>query len=90
MASRRAGGGAAVALDGRYRWVIEERLGVLDAFGRPRTVGIGIEGDRVILQIGTGATAGTWISLPPAAAAAIGLHLQNGAVKIDNRKRQES
>lgn len=79
-----------MALDGRYRWVIEEGSGVLDAFGRPRTVAIGIEGDRVILQIGTGETAGAWISLPPAAAAAIGLHMQNGAVTIDKRKRQES
>lgn len=77
-----------MALDGRYRWVIDEDAGVLDALDRPRTVAIGIEGDRVILQIGTGGGPGTWISLPPAAAAAIGVHLQTGAVKIDQRKRE--
>lgn len=77
-----------MALDGRYRWVIEEDAGVRDALDRPRTVAIGIEGDRVILQIGTAGSPGAWISLPPAAAAAIGLHLQTGAVTIDQRTRE--
>lgn len=77
-----------MALDGRYRWVIEEDAGVLDALDRPRTVAIGIEGERAILQIGAAGSPGAWISLPPAAAAAIGLHLQNVAVKIDQRNRE--
>lgn len=77
-----------MALDGRYRWVIDEDAGVLDALDRPRTVAVGIEGDRVILAIGTGESPGAWISLPPAASAAIGIHLQTAAVKVDQRKQE--
>jgi hypothetical protein len=78
---------AAVALDGRYRWVIEEDRGVLDALDRPRTIGIGLEGDRVILQLGT---EGGWVSLPLGVAADVGMKLQTADITLEQQlKRQQ-
>lgn len=73
-------------MDGRYRWVIKEDAGVLDALDRPRTIGVGIENGRVILQLGTD---GGWVSLPPGIATTVGLNLQTADITLEQHLKQQ-
>lgn len=73
-------------MDGRYRWVIKEDAGVLDALGRPRPIGVGLENARVILQVGPD---GGWVSLPPGIATTLGYRLQTADATLAQQLKQQ-
>lgn len=75
-----------MALDGRYRWEINEDAGVLDALDRPRAIAVGIENGRVILQVS--ATTGGWVSLPEGVASQLAFYLEaaDGAAGTSKRR----
>lgn len=69
-----------MSLDDRYRWIVDEEAGVVDGTNRPRTVAVGIHGDRVIMD-----TRG-WVSMPAEVAAQVGFYLQTAAATIEQRR----
>lgn len=77
-----------MALDGRYQWKIPEESGVLDALDRPRTIGVGVENGRVILQVST--TTGGWVSLPEGVASQLAFYLEAADGKAGTSKRRGS
>jgi hypothetical protein len=77
-----------VALDGRYRWEIKEDAGVLDAMDRPRTIAVGVENGRVILQISS--ASGGWVSLPEGIASQLAFYLEAADDAVGASKRRGS
>lgn len=71
-----------MALDERYQWVIGEEAGAEDVHGRPRTIGVGIQNGRVIVDIRG------WSSLPNHVADQLAYHLQSAAETNRQRERR--